>query len=247
MGKTERKIIRIDREKCDGCGQCARACHEGAIEIVDGKARLVKESYCDGLGACIGDCPRGALTIETREADGFDEKAVAFEMAKHEAVARARAQTQEAPACGCPSAAARPLSPSVQQGAGVEIPSQLSAWPVQIALVPPSAPFLEGADLLIAADCTPFAFPDFHRRFMKGRVTLVGCPKLDDTGPYFEKLAEIFRTRGIRSVEVVYMQVPCCSALTRLVLEARGQAGTSFPVRLTRIGLDGAVQESRTE
>lgn len=246
MGRTARKIIRIDEEKCDGCGKCASACHEGAIEIVDGKARLVKESYCDGLGACIGDCPRGALTIETREADGFDENAVAEEMAKREAVAKVKSAAP-APACGCPSAAARTLTPQVQQGSGVEIPSQLAAWPVQIALVPPAAPFLEGADLLIAADCTPFAFPDFHRRFMKGRVTLVGCPKLDDTGPYYEKLAEIFRTRGIRSVEVAYMQVPCCSALTRLVLGAREQAAASFPVRLTRIGLDGAVQESRTE
>ncbi|HRY61162.1 MAG TPA: 4Fe-4S binding protein [Candidatus Fermentibacter sp.] len=244
MDRVARKIIRIDRERCDGCGKCASACHEGAIEVVDGKARLVKESYCDGLGACIGDCPRGALTIETREADGFDEKAVAGEMAKREASAKAAAP---APACGCPSAAARTLAPSAPQGSGVEIPSQLAAWPVQIALVPPSAPFFEGADLLIAADCTPFAFPDFHRRFMKGRVTLVGCPKLDDTGPYYEKLTEIFRTRGIRSVEVAYMQVPCCSALTRLVLAARGEAGASFPVRLTRIGLDGAVQESRTE
>lgn len=244
MGRTERKIIRIDEEKCDGCGKCASACHEGAIEIVNGKARLVKESYCDGLGACIGDCPRGALTIETREADGFDEKAVAEEMAKKEAAAKA---SPAAPACGCPSAAARTLNPSVAAGGGTAIPSQLSAWPVQIALIPPAAPFLEDADLLIAADCTPFAFPDFHRRFMKGRITMVGCPKLDDTGPYFEKLTEIFRTRGIRSVEVAYMQVPCCSALTRLVLAAREASGASFPVRLTRIGLDGAIQESRTE
>lgn len=242
MGRTARKIIRIDREKCDGCGQCASACHEGAIEIVDGRARLVKESYCDGLGACIGDCPRGALTVETREADEFDEQAVAVEQERRKAAAG-----KPAAACGCPSAAARALQPAACMDSPVAVQSQLTAWPVQITLIPPSAPFLEDADLLIAADCTPFAFADFHRRFMRGRVVLVGCPKLDDTTPYLEKLTEIFRTRSIRSVEVAYMQVPCCSALPRLVLAARESAGAGFPARLTRIGLDGAILESRTE
>jgi ferredoxin len=241
VGRASRKIIRIDESKCDGCGKCASACHEGAIEIEGGKARLVKESYCDGLGACIGDCPRGALTVETREADEFDEKAVL------EKKSRSRASEAAPQACGCPSAALRSLQPHADSTAASVIPSQLAAWPVQIALIPPSAPFLEDADLLIAADCTPFAFADFHRRFMRGRVVLVGCPKLDDTAPYLEKLTEIFRTRSIRSVEVAYMQVPCCSALPRLVLSAREAAGAGFPVRLTRIGLDGAILESRTE
>jgi ferredoxin len=237
MARSRRKIVRIDEEKCDGCGLCANACQEGAIRIVDGKARLVSESYCDGLGACLGDCPRGAITIEEREAEEFDEHAVE-EMKRRSAPPSA---------CGCPSAAARTLRPGDDSAAGQgPMPSRLANWPVQLHLVPVSAPYLEGADLLIAADCTAFAHGDFHRRFVRGRVVIIACPKLDDTGPYVEKLAAILRTRDIRSVEVVYMQVPCCSGLVRLVSDAREAAGVDIPLRLTRIGLDGAILESGT-
>jgi Fe-S-cluster-containing hydrogenase component 2 len=234
-----RKIIRIDRDLCNGCGSCASACAEGAIEMRDGKAELVKDSYCDGLGACIGECPTGALTIEEREAPGFDEHAVKDHLERKAAVA--------APACGCPSSQARSLGGAAPAPSAEAVPSQLTTWPVQITLVPPGAPFLSGADLLLAADCTPFAFADFHRRFVRGRVVLVGCPKLDDAASYVEKLAQIFAMNGIRSVEVVYMQVPCCGGLVRVAREARDRAGAAIPLRLTRIGLDGSIQESVAE
>lgn len=237
----KRKIIRIDRDLCNGCGRCASACSEGAIEMRDGKAVLVRDSYCDGLGACIGECPAGALRIEEREAEAFDEKAVEQHLGKTPHLAGPEP-------CGCPSAAARRLDTAKDAPAGpASLPSLLSAWPVQIMLVPEAAPFLEGADLLLAADCTPFAFADFHRRFLRGRIALVGCPKLDDAAHYLEKLTRIFSGRDIRSVEVVYMQVPCCAGLVRMARAARDASGASFPLRLTRIGLDGSILESVSE
>lgn len=235
-----RRIIRIDRDLCDGCGICARACHEGAIEIRDGKAVLVKDSYCDGLGACIGECPRGALTIEEREADPFDPEEVEARKAGQPEAHDAR------PACACPSAAPRTFdrSQAEQPDEGAARSSMLSNWPVQITLVPVDAPFLRNADALLAADCVPFAFAGFHERFVKGRSVLVGCPKLDDAEAYLDKLGVIFATCGIRSLEVVYMQVPCCAGLVRLAGAARDRSGGVFPVRLTRIGLDGSILES---
>ena len=245
--RARRQIIRIDEEKCNGCGQCVIACAEGAIKIVDGKARLISETYCDGLGACIGDCPEGALTIEDREADAFDEAAVEEHLARS---AEAATAEPDHLACGCPSAMAQTLkreaAPAAEAESATAAPSQLSNWPVQIHLVPPAAPYLDGADLVIAADCTAFAFADFHRRFLAGRVLLVGCPKLDDAWFYRAKLAEVLSQNDIRSVEVVYMEVPCCSGLVRLVEQALEDSGKRVPLTLTKIAIKGEIRESTT-
>jgi Pyruvate/2-oxoacid:ferredoxin oxidoreductase delta subunit len=230
MSRTTRNIIRIDEEKCDGCGLCATACAEGAIAILDGKARLVSETYCDGLGACLSECPRGAITIEQRAADAFDAAAV-----------ETRLRGQRAPApppCACPGSGARALDPAPAVASAPQ-PSQLRNWPVQIHLVPVRAPYLDGARLTIAADCTPFAYPDFHARFLAGRVVLIGCPKLDDAGAYEEKLTVLFRENAIRDVEVAIMEVPCCGGLARLVTGALAASGKEIPLRLTRVGLRG--------
>lgn len=240
-----RQIIRFDEEKCNGCGQCVTACAEGAIAILDGKARLISETYCDGLGACLGECPQGAITMEEREADPFDEEAVM--QAKTEA---ARASEEPLP-CGCPGSRVQTISPCAcadepPEASSDERPSRLENWPVQMRLVPVSAPYLRGADLVIAADCVPFACAGFHERFLPGRVLLVGCPKLDDAGFYRNKLADMFRQNGIHSVEVAHMEVPCCGGLVRLVLGAASDAGIDIPVTLTRIGVDGRLQESQT-
>lgn len=252
---ARRKIIRIDESRCDGCGQCAEACHEGAIRMVDGVAKLVSDSYCDGLGDCIGECPRGAISFETREAADYDAAAVE--------AAKARRAGETLP-CGCPGTLARSLKPAcpgegprdlrpssspsppcatLEENQGV---STLSNWPVQLRLVPVNAPYLQGAHLLLAADCTAFAHPAFHRDFLPGKVCLVGCPKLDDPGAYREKLARILGTGSIRSLEVVTMEVPCCSGLVRLAQEAVEEARASIPVTFVRVGIDGSVQERRT-
>ncbi len=246
--KIKRKIIEIDEEKCDGCGQCVPSCAEGAIQIIDGKARLAAEKYCDGLGACLGECPNDALHVVEREADDFDEKAVE----KHLAAAPPP-PTKELPvmACGCPSTQiqsfARPVTceeankPSAQTG-GV---SSLSHWPVQIKLVPPTAPFLKGADLLVAADCTPFAYPDFHRDFIKGRVVMVGCPKFDDAEAYIQKFADVFKTAGVKSVTVVTMEVPCCQGLP--VIVKKGMAAAEADVLMTHVVINMRGEVVRRE
>jgi Pyruvate/2-oxoacid:ferredoxin oxidoreductase delta subunit len=239
-----RTIIRIDEEKCDGCGECVIACAEGAIEIVDGKARLVSEAYCDGLGACIGECPRGAITAEEREVEGFDRAAAQ----RHAAAKRAQEMPVERASSDGPSMAVGKLrgeSASQEAEAGEGPPSELSNWPVQIHLVPPHAPYLQGARLLIAADCVPFAFGDFHRRFLRGRALLVGCPKLDDAWFYRAKLAQVFSQNEFEEIEIIYMEVPCCSGLVRIVREALDDAGREAPIRLTKIGIHGENRESR--
>lgn len=232
-GKARRKIIRIDEDLCNGCGQCVVACAESAIEIVDGKARLVADSLCDGLGACIGECPTGALEILEREADEFDMEAV------HQK--KKSATAMPARSC-CPSARimtmseAKPAAPGI---AGAPLSSMLSTWPVQISLIPPTAPFLQDADLLVAADCVPFAYAGFHNDFLKGKVLMVGCPKLDDANEYMEKFTEIFRKNRIKSITVVRMEVPCCSQLPRIVALAMQEAGKKIPfeeVVITRRG-----------
>lgn len=237
MSTVKRKIIRIDEEKCDGCGICAEACHEGAIQIIDGKARLVKESYCDGLGDCIGPCPRDAISIEERTAEEYDEKAVKEHLSS---------------SGGCPSSC--PGSVPLEMPAGrtgtdqappQARPSWLTTWPVQITLVPPSAPFLRNADLLVAADCVPFAFAGFHEEFVKGRVVLTGCPKLDDADYYRQKLEEVFRLNPIESVIVPYMEVPCCGGLPRIVESAIRASGREVPLKLVRIGINGEIQDTR--
>jgi len=246
-----RNIVVIDEEKCNGCGLCVPDCREGAIQIVEGKARLVKEQYCDGLGACLGSCPQDAISIEQREAEEFDSEEVARHLGKLAGAGRAKSADQPAEPetlpCGCPGAASRTLHPTGQaECAEAETtPSHLSNWPVQLSLVPPQAPYLQDAKLLISADCVPFAVGDFHRRFLGGRTLLVGCPKLDDADFYRRKLAEIFRQNELRTVEVLHMEVPCCSGLVRLVEAALAEAGKAVAVTATKIGVNGEVLETR--
>ena len=224
-----RKIIRIDEEKCNGCGACARACHEGAIAMVDGKARLMREDYCDGLGDCLPACPTGAISFETREAAAYDEAAVKA----------AKAAAPHACPGSRPAAFAREARPA---SAG-NVPSQLSQWPVQIKLAPVNAPWFSGADLLIAADCTAFAYGNFHADFIRGRVTLVGCPKLDAVD-YAEKLAQIFSANDIRSILVARMEVPCCGGLESAVRRALEMSGKDIPLAVSTIAINGELLES---
>lgn len=246
----QRKIIRIDKEKCNGCGQCVIGCAEGAIQLVNGKARLISETYCDGLGACIGECPVGALTLEDREAPEYDQAAVDKHLADSGKAAHAAPQTPPA-FQGCPGAMARTLQPGGGPASHDACPgsapvapaahSALGNWPVQLSLAPVNAPYLERASLLMAADCTAFAHPDFNRRFMKGKVALIGCPKLDDAGFYREKLAAIIKANAIEFIHVVYMEVPCCGGLVRLVQGAVADSGHKVPVKLTKIGIGGEI------
>jgi len=249
---ARRKIIKIDEEKCDGCGLCVPACAEGAIQIVDGKARLVSEVYCDGLGDCLGECPRGALTIEEREAEEFDEKAVEHHLAEQKAQQTAPSQKSDPLPCGCPGSASQTLKPrqtahSAAAGDAETTPSALGNWPVQLHLVPVVAPYFNEARLVIAADCVPFSFADFHRKFLAGRVLLVGCPKLDDAEAYREKLAQIFRQNDIRSVEAVYMEVPCCFGLVHLVKKALEESGREIPLSFTKVGIHGEILEVKDQ
>jgi len=240
---TKRKIVNIDETKCNGCGRCVTACAEGAIEIVDGKARLVSETYCDGLGACLGECPQEAIIIEEREAEAFDAEAVEKHLGGLHASAHAEPDTL---ACGCPSTTSQILERSESAAvASVEsIPSQLGNWPVQLRLAPPTASYLPGARLLISADCVPFAFADFHRTLLSGRVLLVGCPKLDDTAFYREKLAQILRENEVESVDVAYMEVPCCFGLVNLVRQAVELSGRRIPVAVTKVSIRGEIAET---
>jgi len=237
--KANRKIIKIDDELCDGCGVCVPSCAEGAIEVVDGKARVVAEKYCDGLGACLRECPRGALTVEEREAEEFDEKAVE----EHLSASEKEKPAQGIPmAHGCPSAK---LQTFAAKPVGEEVPtlqaSALSHWPVQIRLVPPTAPFLKGANLLVAADCAPVAYPNFHRDFLKGKAVMVGCPKFDDVQGYVDKFTDIFRSANIRRVTVLDMEVPCCSALPKIVKRGMELAGKSVPMEEVVISARGEI------
>ena len=242
--KIKRKIIEIDEEKCDGCGQCVPSCAEGAIQVIDGKARLVSEKYCDGLGACLGECPNDALRIVEREAEDFDEVAVEEHLQSKETAGGTKEATM---ACGCPSVhiqsfvssePCREANEPVYHGGGM---SALSHWPVQIRLVPPTAPFLKGADLLVTADCTPVAYPDFHRDFLKDRVILIGCPKFDDAESYVQKFADIFRTADIKSVTVVTMEVPCCQGLPVIVKRGMELAGRKIPINQVTISTRGDI------
>jgi len=257
-----RNVIRIDSEKCDGCGQCVLACAEGAIAIVNGKARLVSESYCDGLGACLGECPQGALTIERREAEEFDEEAVREHLRRlgpphappphHPAHPAGRGAVPDAGAGGCPGAAVREFgaeeSPCcAPTSTGARAGSALRHWPVQLHLVPPQAAFLRGADLVVAADCTAYAVGDFHDRFLADHAVLIACPKLDETGPYLEKLTRMFVEGGVRSLHVVQMEVPCCGGLERLVRRARAASGRPLPLQVTTISIQGQVLRTMRE
>ena len=229
-----RAIVRIDEEKCTGCGRCIPDCAEGALQVVDGKARLVSEVYCDGLGDCLGACPHGALTIEKREAEAFDEAAVEAHLA---------AESEARPPCDCPGSALRSIEPASRPSEPVA--SALSHWPVQLRLVPPEAPFLRGADLLVCADCVPFAMGDLHRRYLGGRVVLVGCPKLDDAATNREKLKTIFSVAVPRAITVLRMEVPCCGGLASLVAEARMAAAPQTPLAVHVVEVaGGGVREA---
>ena len=242
--KTMRKIIKIDEEKCDGCGLCVPSCAEGAIQIVDGRAKLVAERYCDGLGACLGECPRGALNIIDAEVEEFDEEAVEEHL---ENMKSAAIKEKPAPAGGCPSAHIQHFQrfssceeanvPKTQEGAS----SELSHWPVQIRLVPPGAPFLKNADILVAADCTPIAYANFHRDFLKGRVALMGCPKFDDAQSYAEKFAQIFREADIKSITVLVMEVPCCQGMPVILERAMELAGKNVPIKKVVVSTRGEL------
>ena len=230
-----RKIIKIDEEKCNGCGLCAQACHEGAIGVVDGKAKLLRDDYCDGLGDCLPVCPTGAITFEKREAAAYDEEAVKAAMAEREG--------KKAPLpCGCPGsnskAIRREAANTVPAVSGAE--SMLNQWPVQIKLAPVNAPYFDGANLLIAADCSAYAYGDFHRTFIKNRITLIGCPKLDE-GDYADKLAAILSQNDVKSLTVVRMEVPCCGGIEQAAKRALQQSGKFIPWQVVTISTDGRI------
>ena len=233
----KRRIIEIDRDKCNGCGACAKACHEGAIAMVDGKAKLMRDDYCDGLGDCLPTCPTGAITFVEREAAAYDEQAVLKNKQK-----KMREEGISLPG-GCPGMRMKTFrqeEPSDMEGSPAVSRSRLSQWPVQIKLVPVNAPYFNGAKLLIAADCTAYAYAAFHERFIKGHITLVGCPKLDSVD-YSEKLTEIIRKNDIRSVTVVRMEVPCCGGLENAAKTALQKSGKFIPWQVVTISTDGRI------
>lgn len=271
---VKRKIIRIDEEKCNGCGQCVPNCKEGALQIIDKKARLISDLFCDGLGACIGHCPEGAISIEEREAEPYDERKTmieniipagkntikahlehlkehnqkeylkqAFDTIKEEGIEipdmeEPKMETQ----CGCPGAALREVNTDSDAADNAEQASALRQWPVQLNLLPPQAPFFENSHLLVAADCVPFANPNFHSKLLNGKSLVIGCPKLDDIGAYQEKLTEIFKNNKIKSVTVAIMEVPCCHGLYAAVEAAVEASGKKIPVIQEIIGVNGEIQ-----
>jgi NAD-dependent dihydropyrimidine dehydrogenase PreA subunit len=237
---TVRNIVKIDEAKCNGCGLCVNACAEGAIKIIDGKAKLVSEIYCDGLGACLGHCPQNAITVEKREAAAFDETAVKTHLAK---------EAKPAPVeFVCPGMMAHNLREKSKptRSAGDSAPSQLTHWPVQLSLISPQAACFKNADLLLVADCVPFAMGDFHSRFLSGRSVAVGCPKLDDKDFYVEKLAEILKSNELNSLTVIHMEVPCCWGLTAIAQKALALSGRKLAITDVTIALDGSIKKTET-
>jgi len=246
---AKRKIIEIDEDKCNGCGACVTQCAEGALQIIDSKAKVVNDVFCDGLGACIGECPTDALKIVERDAPEFDEKAV------EQHLRREKHQKKEpigVEPCGCPShnpmilTATQAKSSRAKHGepAEAELPPELTNWPVQWKLVTPSMPFFKGKDILIAADCVPFAYRDFHGKFLTGKPVIIGCPKLDDAQGYLDKLTDIFKNGTPKSVTLVHMEVPCCHGLQRIVDEAVKRSGKNIPVKTTVVGIKGHIIRS---
>lgn len=247
MAKIKRQVIKIDEELCNGCGLCVPSCAEGAIQIIDGKARLVADKYCDGLGACLGECPQGALSFEEREADEFDEAAVSSHLetigrkpAMHAHPAHARHHG------GCPSAVTmdfrKEAHPAVTgNGDHPRLESELQQWPVKLRLVNPGAPYFQDADLLLAADCAPFAYASLHPDLLKGKALAIGCPKFDDLEMYLEKLTRIVALNDIKSITVMYMEVPCCSGLVHIAREAVAASGKIIPVYTKKVTLRGEI------
>ncbi len=257
MAKAKRKIIKIDEEKCDGCGLCIPSCPEGALQIIDGKAKLVKEQFCDGLGACLGDCPTGALTVEEEEVEQYDEEGVIGHikeqspelLEKH--LAHLKQHAHELPEhhshqgiSSCPSAKMLHWEKR-EEGARekARADSELRQWPIQLHLVPPSAPYFQNADLILGADCVPFAYPNFHADFLKGKAVAIGCPKLDDSEAYIDKLAQIVKIAAIKSIKVVHMEVPCCYGLVHIAQEAIKRSGKDIPLKTVNIGIRGEILE----
>ncbi len=224
----KRKIVEIDSDLCDGCGACIPNCAEGALKIVDGKARLVSDKFCDGLGACLGHCPKGAIRIVEREAEEFDQNAVPHQ-----------SKSKSAPSPSCPGSQIRHYKPTSATSHEATLNSQLNHWPIQLHLVPASAPFFEDADLLISATCLPFAYADFHRVLLAGKTLVIACPKLDRTEPYLEKLTAILRENHIKSLTVAVMEVPCCQGLVRLARQALHDSGKRVPITVEVIGING--------
>lgn len=229
-----RKIIKINEEKCNGCGACAAACHEGAIQMIDGKAKLTREDYCDGLGDCLPACPTNAISFEEREAPAYNEEAVKAAKSQN------AAETHGTLPCGCPGTHSKAFRREFASGHTDTVPSQLSQWPVQIKLVPVSAPYFDGANLLIAADCTAFAYGNFHNEFIRNHITLIGCPKLDE-GDYSEKLTQIISKNDIKSLTVVRMEVPCCKGLENAAKSALMVSGKFIPWQVVTISTDGII------
>jgi Fe-S-cluster-containing hydrogenase component 2 len=233
--QIKRKIIKIDEEKCNGCGLCVPSCAEGAIHVVDGKARLVSEKFCDGLGACLGECPNGALSIIESEAEAFEKETAGKDL-----------KSRTLP-CGCPSSLIQTFSTMTPCEAAnkpvsqANMASALSHWPIQIRLVPPDAPFLKGADLLVVADCTPVAYPRFHEDFLRGKIVLMGCPKFDDMQSYVMKFADIFEKSGIKTITVLVMEVPCCQGLPVIIQKAMELTGKKIPMQKVIINTRGGI------
>jgi len=249
MAKKVRQVIKIDEELCTGCGLCVPACAEGAIQIIDGKARLVSERYCDGLGACLGECPVGAISFEEREAEEFDESSVETHLKaigrKSEHHSHEAEEHNQIGGFGCPGARIMDFRNS---GAQVEagearFKSELSQWPIKLYLVNPSAPYFENADLLIAADCTPFAYASLHPDFLKGRAVVIGCPKFDDSDIYLSKLTQIISQNNIKSITVLHMEVPCCFGMAALAEKAAAAAGKNIPIETKVVTLRGELEE----
>ena len=236
--KTVRNIIKIDEAKCDGCGVCVPTCAEGALQIIDGKAKLVSEIYCDGLGVCLGECPQGAITIEERIAAEFDKEATNIHLEKR--------QTTDAPPHGCPSATVTQFENQetieVTQPEAANQQSQLGHWPVQLTLVPPTAPFLQGTDLVLTADCVPFAYTGFHQDFLKDHSLLIACPKLDNAQAHLAKLTDILKQSSVKSLTIVHMEVPCCSGLVFLAKQAMQLSGKDIPFKEVTIGIKGGLK-----
>jgi len=251
-----RKMVKIDEDKCNGCGDCVPSCAEGAIQIIDGKAKLLSDNLCDGLGACLGDCPMDAITIEEREADEYDEVAVNEHLKEIGREPLSHHEEPAAPAGGCPSAAVKSFAPPAggcpsaramnfdkapaEKSADVgSRPSRLAQWPVQLHLVPPTAPFFQGADVVLAADCAPFAYADFQEDLLKGKALAIACPKLDDTSPYVDKLTAMITESNIKSLTVVHMEVPCCNGLVMMAKQALANSGRDIPFETVCIGIRG--------